>query len=108
MLIRSFKLPTSLKVMNYRECERIRKQFAQHEGKYLKKEKSVFEIKRIVIQPTEQRQQNFFNLSRGIYGNWEKALSKFADKDLEVILECKKLPSGESEVLPISDIKFLI
>lgn len=94
--------------MNYKECERIRKEFANHVGKYLKKEKSVFEIQRIVIQPTEQRQQGLFNLSRSISGNWEKALPKFIDKDLEVILECKKLPSGEPDILPISDIKFLV
>lgn len=94
--------------MNYRECEKKRKEYAQHVGKYLKKEKEVFEIKLIIIQPTEQRQKGLFNLSRSIYGNWEKALPKFIDKDLEVIIECKRLPSGEPEVLPISDIQFII
>ncbi|MBA3706300.1 MAG: hypothetical protein H0W84_10515 [Bacteroidetes bacterium] len=94
--------------MNYKECERIQKDFSHHIGKYLKKEKDVFEIKHIVIQPTEQRQQGLFNLSRSIQGNWEKAIPKFIDKDLEVILECKKIPSGELEVLPISDIEFLV
>ena len=94
--------------MNYRECKRILNELVLHVGKYLKKEKDIFEIQGVIIQPTEQRQQGLFNLSRNIYGNWEKALSKFVDKDLEVILECKKVPSGESEALPISDIQFLV
>ena len=66
--------------MDYRECEKVRKNFIQYEGKYLKKEKVLFEIKRIVIQPTEQRQQGFFNLFRGIHGSWEKVLPKFSIK----------------------------
>jgi len=97
-----------LKIMNYKECERIRKAFADQTGKFLKKETNVFEIQNILIRPTEQRQQGLFNLSRSIYGNWERAIPKFADKDLEVIIECKKLPSGELEVLPIADIKFIV
>ena len=94
--------------MNYKECERIRKEFAQHVGKHLKKDSEEFKIQQVIIQPTEQRQKLFFSLSRSIYGSWEKALPKFVDKDLEVILEVKKIPSGEPEILPFSDIKFLV